>query len=75
MTYRTTITLDDEAASFLQEKGGENKSAFITQLLRAERRRMLRETVLAANREEAQDADYQAELAGWDTTLSDGLSD
>lgn len=75
MTYRTTITLDDEAATFLREKGGDNKSAFITQLLRAERRRVLQEAVLAANREEAHDADYQQELHAWDTTLNDGLTD
>lgn len=75
MTIRTTITLDDEAASFLREKGGENKSAFISRLLREESRRQLREAVLTANREEAQDTDYQAEIAAWDTTLNDGLSD
>lgn len=75
MTYRTTITLDDEAASFLQEKGGDNKSAFITRLLRDERRRALREAVVAANLEEAEDADYQDELADWDATLNDGLTD
>jgi len=75
MTYRTTITLDDEAAAFLQEHGGDNKSAFITQLLREERRRSLREAVLAANREEAEDSDYQGELAEWDATLNDGLTD
>ena len=74
MAYRTTITLDAEAGTFLQEKGGDNKSAFINQLLRAERRRTLREAVIAANLEEAQDAEYQNELEAWETTLNDGLS-
>ncbi len=75
MTYRTTITLDDEAATFLKQQGGDNKSAFITRLIRDERRRALHEAVLEANREEAEDADYQAELSEWDATLSDGLTD
>lgn len=69
MTYRTTITLDDEAASFLQAHGGENKSAFITRLLREERRRSLQRAVVLANQEEAQDPDYQDQLAQWDATL------
>ncbi len=75
MTYRTTITLDDEAATFLQEKGGGNKSAFISQLLRDERQRALRAAVISANLEEAQDADYQDKLSEWDITLDDGLFD
>lgn len=75
MTVRTTITLDDEAAAFLRERGGANKSAFINQLLREERRRALRDAVRAANLEEAQDDAYHAELTAWDTTLNDGLSD
>jgi len=75
MTYRTTITLEDEAAAFLKEKGGENKSAFINQLLREEQRRALQEAIIAANREEAQDEDYQNELADWDAALNDGLND
>lgn len=75
MTYRTTITLDEEAATFLQENGGDNKSAYITRLLREESRRSLQEAVLVANREEAEDDSYQEELSEWDTTLSDGLSE
>lgn len=75
MTHRTTITLDDEAAGFLQEHGGENKSAFIAGLLREEKRRALRDAVLAANLEEAGDAEYQQDLAEWEVALGDGLSD
>ena len=73
--HRTTITLDEEAATFLKEHSGGNKSAFIAGLLRRERRRTLAEAVAEANREEASDAAYQDELAVWDATLSDGLAD
>jgi antitoxin CcdA len=75
MTYRTTITLDKEAAAFLRDHGGDNKSAFIAGLLREERRRTIENLIHAANRDEAADADYQTELADWDVTLSDGMGD
>ena len=39
MTSRTTITLDNDAYSFLMAKGGKNKSAYINQLLKKERQR------------------------------------
>ncbi len=75
MTQRTTITLDEEAATFLKEHGGDNKSALITGLLREEHRRTLVKAVAEANLEEAGDAACQDELAGWDATLVDGLPD
>jgi antitoxin CcdA len=72
-THRTTITLDSEAHAFLMSASAENKSAFINQLLKKEKQRSLVEAVHAANLEEAEDSEYQAELAVWDTTMRDGL--
>lgn len=72
MFQQTTITLDDEAASFLQAQSDGDQSAFIARLIREERQRVLREAVLTANREEAGDADYQDELAEWEETVGDG---
>jgi prevent-host-death family protein len=34
----------------------------------------LEQTILKANREEAEDEDYQEELSVWDRTLADGIS-
>ena len=73
MTHRTTITLDDESFAFLNNIAGDNRSAYINKLLKQERKNYLKETLLKANQEEAQDSDYQKELKEWDTTLSDGL--
>jgi hypothetical protein len=73
MTTRTSFTLDEEAFAFLRDFGGKNKSAFINTLLKKERQRHLQKKILSANLEEAGDADYQKELAGWDATLLDGL--
>jgi hypothetical protein len=73
MTTRTSFTLDEEAFAFLRDFGGRNKSAFINALLKKERQRCLQKKILSANLEEAGDAAYQKELAGWDPTLLDGL--
>ena len=73
MTIRTTITLDDDAYRFLQTEAGKNKSAFINKVLKKEKQQSLEQAMLKANREEAEDAEYQEEISTWDETLSDGL--
>lgn len=73
MTNRTTVTLQDEAFTFLKQVGGENKSAFVNRLLLEEKRRSLKRAILKANREEADDMEYGDELDVWDQTLADGL--
>ncbi len=73
MANRTTVTLQDNAFDFLKQAGGENKSAFVNQLLLDEKQRTLKKAILKANREEADDAAYQEELGEWDQTLTDGL--
>lgn len=74
MTHRTTITLDDDIFAFLNQVAGDNRSAYINQLLQQERNNFLRQRLIKANREEAEDMDYQEELQVWESTLSDGLS-
>lgn len=73
MTQRATFSLEEENYSFLSKVGGTNKSAYINALLKREKQRTLAAAVLQANREEAEDSDYQDELSPWDVTLSDGL--
>ncbi len=72
MTERATFSLDEEAYAFLQAVGGDNKSAYINDLLKRERLKTLQDAVLKANEEEADDT-YQNDLTEWDVTLSDGL--
>ena len=74
MTHRTTITLDDESFAFLNSIAGENRSAYINDLLKQERKNHLKQALLKANLEEAADSEYQEELKEWNTVLSDGLS-
>jgi hypothetical protein len=73
MTGRATFTLDDDAFAFLKAAAGRNRSAYINRLLKEEQRRALTHTIARANREEAEDEAYQAELAAWDAALLDGL--
>ena len=73
MAERATISLDEESHSFLTKIANGNKSAYINELLKREKKRFLEEAVLKANQEEAADADYQKEVTDWDITLSDGL--
>ncbi len=72
MTNRSTFTLEEDTYAFLKKVGGTNKSAYINQLLKEEKRRTLKQAILKANQEEAAES-YQEELADWDTTVSDGL--
>ncbi len=74
MTHRVTITLENDTFGFLNDAGGHNKSAFVTQLLLAEKRRRLKHALMKANQEEADDAVYHQELATWNNTLADGLN-
>jgi len=73
MSNRATFTLEDEAFDYLKQVGSENKSAYVNHLLLEEKRRHLKQAILRANLEEAEDEDYQEELAVWDDTLADGL--
>lgn len=75
MSNRATFTLDDEAHEFLLRAGGNNRSAFINDLLLKTKHMVLEQEILKANREEAGDADYHKDLAAWDKTLTDGLSE
>jgi hypothetical protein len=72
--HRATFTLDTEAYGFLKSFAGTNKSAFINQLLKKEKRRRLQEAIRKANIEEAEDTSYQEELSAWETISDDGLS-
>jgi predicted CopG family antitoxin len=74
VTNRTTITLDDDAYAFLEALAGGNRSAYINNLLKEEKQRVMEKQIMRANQEEAEDLAYQEELMDWDVTLSDGLS-
>ncbi len=74
MAHRITITLDDDSFAFLNSVAGDNRSAYINQLLKQQRKNALKETLLKANQEEAEDKSYQEGLQEWDNAISDGIA-
>lgn len=74
MTYRTSITLEEQTYQFLMKSGIENKSAYINDLLKREQEKSLAEKIAMANAEEAEYLS-QNYMDDWDETLSDGLDD
>ncbi len=73
MTNRATFTLEDDALAYLKQVGGDNKSAYVNDLLLQDKKRSLKKAILQAHQEEAEDSAYQEELSEWDETLADGL--
>ena len=70
MTHRATFTLEAEAFAFLTTAAGNNRSAYINQLLKQEKQRQLEAALVQANQEEAENTAYQDELADWEKTLA-----
>lgn len=75
MAEQATISLDEEASAFLDQAAGNDKSAYVNELIKKEKQRVLKQAVLKANQEEAQDDAYHSSLSEWDIALSDGLDD
>lgn len=57
---------------FLMQVAGDNKSAYINNLLREMKELALEESIAKANEEEVSDS-YQKELSEWDVTMDDGI--
>lgn len=76
MAKRLNITVDEDAYYFVERKGGNNRSAFINQLIRDAQRRELAEQLAQQAAEEATDPESQAEFALWERMgVQDGLQD
>ena len=73
MAKRVTFFLDEDVIMFLEEVGGEHQEAYLNDLLKREQQKKLSKDILRANREEAQDIEYQKVISYWDATLKDGL--
>ena len=75
ITAKQTYTIEESNLNFIKKQiAKRERSAFINRLIEQERKRRLKEAMIRANKEEAQDVEYQKELALWDSTLSDGLN-
>lgn len=70
---KVTITLSDNILQFVDERALGNRSGYINALLAEHYRRVLSAEMIAALKEDAFDASYQAEIAAWDGVVGDGI--
>ncbi|TVQ65234.1 MAG: hypothetical protein EA366_00210 [Spirulina sp. DLM2.Bin59] len=73
MSKKVSITLDDEVLDFV-DRLASNRSSFINNLLWQEKRRIFLQELEDAYKDQANDPEFQAEIAVWDIVVGDGLN-
>jgi Arc/MetJ-type ribon-helix-helix transcriptional regulator len=73
MKQKIAVTLDEELVAFLDAQAKGNRSEYFNALLTRERKQTLETEIIAALVQDAQDANYQAEIADWDSVVGDGI--
>jgi hypothetical protein len=71
---KVTITLEDDILQFVDRRAQGNRSSYINALLAEYRRRILEAEMIAALKQDAEDLEYQAEIAAWDSVVGDGIN-
>jgi hypothetical protein len=72
MSTKVSITLDDEVLTFVDQLAS-NRSSFINNVLLKEKNRVFLQELAEAYSEQANDPEFQNEIAVWDVTAGDGL--
>ncbi len=76
MAKKLSITVDDDVYDFIEAVGGDNRSKFITELVRERQQLELEKELAQQLLEDAADAETINESKLWETaTLLDGLED
>lgn len=78
MAQKVTITLDDEILDFINRQASAsankaNRSGYVNAVLAAHRRAVIKAEMIAALKQDAEDPEYQAEIAAWDCVVADGI--
>jgi Arc/MetJ-type ribon-helix-helix transcriptional regulator len=71
---KVTITLEEEILRFVDQQAQGNRSSYINTLLAEQRRQTLAAEMIAALKRDAEDPEYQAEIAAWDSVVGDGVN-
>jgi Arc/MetJ-type ribon-helix-helix transcriptional regulator len=71
---KVTITLEEDILQFIDRQAQGNRSGYINALLSEHRRRLLEAEMIAALKQDAEDPEYQAEVAAWDNVVGDGIN-
>ena len=78
MAKKVTITLDEDILAFIDKhaaNNGEtsNRSGYINDVLSQHRHAVIEAEMIAALREDANNPEYQEEIALWDCVAGDGI--
>ncbi|MEH2144179.1 type II toxin-antitoxin system MazE family antitoxin [Nostoc sp.] len=71
---KVTITLEEDILRFVDQYAQGNRSGYINTLLAEHRRRILAAEIITALKQDAEDPEYQAEIAAWDSVVGDGIN-
>ena len=73
MKQKIAVTLDQEVVEFLDAQAKGNRSDYLNTLLTQQRKLYLEAELILALKNDAEDPDYQAEVAAWDSLAGDGI--
>lgn len=73
MKEKVTITLDTELIAFVDGRAQGNRSDYFNSLVRQHRQAVLKQQMIQALQEDAEDTNFQAEIVAWDGVVGDGL--
>jgi Arc/MetJ-type ribon-helix-helix transcriptional regulator len=73
MKQKIAISLDADLINFVDLQANGNRSEYINALLAQQRRRQLEAELIAALQQDLADAEYQNEIAEWDSLAGDGI--
>ncbi|MHC5932686.1 type II toxin-antitoxin system MazE family antitoxin [Nostoc sp.] len=71
---KVTISLEEDILQFVDQYAQGNRSASINTLLAEHRRRILAAEMITALKQDAEDPEYQSEIAAWDSVAGDGMN-
>ncbi|MBD2515486.1 CopG family transcriptional regulator [Nostoc sp. FACHB-973] len=71
---KVTITLEEDILQFVDRYAQGKRSAYINTLLAEHRRQILAAEMIAALKQDAENPEYQAEIAAWDSVVGDGIN-
>lgn len=73
MKQKIAITLDAELIAFLDGQAEGNRSEYLNTLLTQQRRQQREIELIDALKQDAEDSEYQSEVAVWDSVVGDGI--
>lgn len=72
---KITINLEDDILKFIDSQLKDNRSTYINAVLKEHRRCRLESQMIRSLQKDAQNSEYQGEIAAWDNVVGDGIID